>query len=90
MLIRRPIPIQIIQNEEMIGENMDIFGEKEYILSFINQVILAINERQRNIPTQRLKRSGGARDIFPIASNIRNILQPNAHGVNPVMIAMNI
>ncbi len=84
------IPILIIKNEESIGENIDIFGEKLYILSFINQVILAIIARQRNIPAPRLRRSGGASDIFPIAINIRNILQPNAHGVNPVIIAIKI
>ena len=89
-MIRSPIPIQIIQNEEIIGDNRDIFGEKEYILSFINQVIRAINERHIKIPAQRLKRSGGTRDIFPIASNIKNILHPNAHGANPVIIAISI
>ncbi len=74
----------------MIGENVDIFGEKEYILSFMNQVILATKLRQVKIPSQRLKRSGGANAIFPIASNIRNILHPKAHGANHVMMAMKI
>lgn len=89
-MIRRPTPIQIIKNEDIIGENAENFGEKEYILSFINQVILAINERQRNMPNQRLKRIGGASDIFPIARSIRNILQPNAQGANQVIIAIKI
>ncbi len=89
-MIRSPIPIQIIQNDDIIGENMDIFGEKVYILSFINQVTLAINERQRKIPTHKLSKSGGARDILPIASSMRNMLHPNAHGANHVIIAMRI
>ena len=89
-MIRRPIPIQIIQNEDIIGESVDILGEKLYIKSFINQVILAIKARKVKIPSQILRRSGGANAIFPIASNIRNILHPNAHGANHVMIAMKI
>ncbi len=84
------MPIQIIKNEERIGENVENFGEKEYILSFINQVILAIIERHKNIPIHKLNRSGGASDIFHIAINMRNILHPNAQGVKPVMIAMRI
>lgn len=80
----------MIKNEERIGEKVENFGEKEYILSFINQVILAIVARHKNMPIHKLKRSGGASDIFHIAINMRNMLHPNAHGVRPVMIAMKI
>ncbi len=79
-----------MKNEDRIGENVENFGEKEYILSFMNHVILAIIARHKNIPIHKLKRSGGASDIFHIAINMRNILHPNAHGVRPVIIAMRI
>lgn len=81
-------PIQTINTEETIGDIFQILGANLYILFLMKAVTVAILRRHKKIQIPRASNSGGASDIFHIASNIRNILHPNAHGVNHAINAI--